>query len=188
MLNNLESPSLMPKENQIRRADGRITIAVCGYGRSGKDTAGEFLGRITGLKFAGSTSWIGLPHMAEVLQTAEQLAWERRHENRQRWKDELDAYRLQDPARLIREGLERGCIITGIRDKIELLAAVDEGLLTHTIWIESNRVPVDSTVTFAKENCDWVILNNDAIHDFHEALTEWAIARNLTPVCQSAAA
>ena len=63
----------------------RITVAVVGPGRSGKDTAAEFLGQLTSLRYVGSTSWIGLDYMAERLGVCSMTAWESRHAHRARW-------------------------------------------------------------------------------------------------------
>ena len=136
------------------------TIAFCGFGRAGKDTAGRLLWRKTLLRYSGSLSWAGLPHMAEVLGMCPQDAWETRHKNRELWKAELDKFRAEDATKLIRLSLAQGQIVVGIRAKEELAAAKAAGLLTHTVWVHKRGTPVDPTVTYTWRDCDTVLFNN----------------------------
>ena len=50
-------------------------IVFCGHGRSGKDTAAFMFSQITGLKYAGSISWVHKSIVAEQLNLPEQIAW-----------------------------------------------------------------------------------------------------------------
>ncbi len=135
------------------------TIAFCGHGRAGKDTAGRLLWRKTPLLYTGSLSWAGLPHMASVLNMCEQDAWETRHKFRQHWKDELDEFRKDDATKLIRMSLAKGNIVVGIRAKEELTAAKAAGLLDFTVWVHRAGVPEDPTVTYTWRDCDLVLFN-----------------------------
>src|SRR5262245_12690534 len=60
-------------------------LLVVGWGRAGKDTAAMMLAAITKLPYAGSTSWAANEIVARVLGIHPQVAWETRHQNRQRW-------------------------------------------------------------------------------------------------------
>jgi hypothetical protein len=135
------------------------TIAFCGHGRAGKDTAGRILWRKTPLVYSGSLSWAGLPYMAKVLNMCEQDAWDSRHTHRQRWKSELDRFRMDDPTRLIRMSLEKGNIVVGIRAKEELVAAKNLGLLDFAVWVHRAGVPEDPTVTYTWRDCDITLFN-----------------------------
>lgn len=135
------------------------TIAFCGHGRAGKDTAGRLLWRKTPLLYTGSLSWAGLPHMASVLNMCEQDAWETRHKFRQHWKDELDKFRKDDATRLIKMSLAKGNIVVGIRAKEELMAAKAAGLLDYTVWVHREGVPEDPTVTYTWRDCNFVLFN-----------------------------
>lgn len=75
-------------------------IVLCGFGRAGKDTGAMYLAKITGLRYGGSFSWAGLTYMAGVLNLHPMEAWERRHEDRARWKKELDHLRTLDQTHL----------------------------------------------------------------------------------------
>ncbi len=149
------------------------TIAFCGYGRAGKDTAGEFLGRVTPLRYIGSLSWVGKSIVAKALGICEMTAWETRHQRRMEWYTILNEYRKDDPTRLIRDSLALGEIVVGVRDKAELLAAKRQGLLTHTVWIDKPGVEIDPTTTYKPEDCDCVISNHTAIEEFHGRLLDW---------------
>lgn len=149
------------------------TVAFCGHGRSGKDTAGEFLSQMTPLRYTGSLSWAGLPYMAERLGRCQMSAWDNRHKDRERWKQYLDEFRGDDPTKLIKMSLKLGEVVVGIRDKSELLAAKAAGLISHFVWI-ARDVPEDPTVTFTKADCDWVITNDGCLETFRNRVAYWA--------------
>lgn len=151
----------------------RVTVAVVGPGRSGKDTAAEFLGQLTLLRYVGSTSWIGLDYMAERLGVCSMTAWESRHAHRGRWKQYLDEFRADDPTKLVRMSLDRGDIVSGIRDRSELESARAARLLTHVLWIDRD-VPTDPTITFTRDDCDWVVRNDADLDTFRLRIAYWA--------------
>jgi len=154
-------------------------ILFAGYGRAGKDEAAIFLGRITKLRYAGSFSWAGLPHMAEFLGVHPCQAWEERHKNRQLWKDELDHIRLVDQCCLARLVIASGDIAAGIRDIVEINAVKAEGLFDRIVWIDRPGTPVDPTVTFGPEDCHETIMNDGDLAQYHGKLFEWAVDNHL---------
>ena len=147
-------------------ADRLPTIAFCGFGRAGKDTAGKILWRKTPLTYSGSLSWAGLPYMADRLGLCQQDAWETRHDRRDEWKRMLDEFRADDATKLIRMSLALGQIVVGIRAKEELAAARAAGILDHVVWVHRAGTPVDSTVTYTWRDCDQVLFNNRGIREF----------------------
>ena len=170
-------------------------ILIVGHGRSGKDTAAEILSKITGIPYAGSTSWAAKERVAGVLGVHPQIAWEERHKNRDKWKRICDKLRETDQTILIRDALFsvnhrdrsdgfltgwRG-IVAGVRDYAELKAAKLEGLFHHILWIDNYRVPVDPTVTFTPDDCDEVIYNDGDLDEFRETLFLWAEKGGLIP-------
>lgn len=134
-------------------------VMFAGYGRAGKDEAAKIYARLTGVRYTGSLSWVGLPHVAAVLGLCEQEAWETRHARREEWKRLLDEYRADNPARLIAASLRRGPIVVGVRDRTELLAARARRLVRHVVWVERAGTPVDPTVTYTAADCTRVLVN-----------------------------
>jgi hypothetical protein len=169
-------------------------ILVVGYGRAGKDTAAHLLEKITGIPYAGSTSWAAKEYMARKLGVHPQVAWETRHQHRELWKRLLDEARESDQTLLIRWALEsvnedrssgilagwRG-ICAGVRDRAELLAAKEQKIFHHILWIHRAGTPVDPTVTFTCEDCDTVILNHGNLDDLRHLLFSWAEKKGLVP-------
>ena len=149
------------------------TVAFCGYGRAGKDTAGKYLARVSPLRYAGSMSWHGKAYVAQRLGLCEQEAWDTRHDRRQEWKDLLNEFRAGDPTRLVRLTLEHGDIVPGIREPYEIVEGKKEGLLTHTVWVHNPRVPVDFTTSYGPELCDLVVTNDGTVEEFHGKLLAW---------------
>lgn len=149
------------------------TVMFGGYGRAGKDTAGKFLGRVSPLRYVGSTSWWAKGIVARELGVCEQEAWDTRHQNRQAWKDILNRHRAGDPTNLIRLSLTHGEIVVGVRELYEITAGREQGLLTHVVWIDNPGVPVDFTTGYGPGDCDLVISNDGTIDEFHGRLLDW---------------
>jgi hypothetical protein len=105
-------------------------------------------------------------------------AWENRQHNRARWKQLLDEFRAEDASKLVRLSLEKGDIVSGIRDASELMAAREQALLQCVLWVQRD-VPPDPTVTFTADDCDWVIRNDSDIDTFRQRLAYWAGAVGL---------
>ncbi len=151
-------------------------LLITGWGRVGKDEAGAFLGRITALRYAGSTSWAALPLMAEHLGLHPQLAWETRRARREEWKAACDGFRLHDQTLLVRRALETGEICAGLRDIVELQAVKEARLVDKILWITRPGTPKDPTVTFSEDDTDEIILNDGDLEKFHVILFEWAVS------------
>lgn len=75
-------------------------IAIVGHGRSGKDTAAEWLAEHTVLRFAGGCSFAARHYMAQRLGLSPDESYARRHENRDKWFQYLNEFREGDPDRL----------------------------------------------------------------------------------------
>jgi hypothetical protein len=160
-------------------------IALCGYSRAGKDSAGKYIASITPLRYTGSLSWAGKGIVAKALGICEMEAWETRHQRRMEWKRILDDYRRSpgedgviDHARLIKMSLALGEIVVGIRDGLELKAAKEQGLFAKVFWISMPGNEPDPTVTYTLEDCDLVVYNfKGNIGDMHSTL--WHEMRDL---------
>jgi len=169
-------------------------ILVVGYGRCGKDASAFLLQNITGIPYAGSTSWSAKELVAKKMGMHPQVCWENRHANRERWKSICDGLREEDQTLLIRlalasvnedksSGLLAGWrgIVAGVRDGKELFAAKAENLFHHIIWIDRPGTPVDPTVTFEDFDCTSVIVNDGDIDDLNSKLFLWAEKHRLIP-------
>lgn len=158
-------------------------ILFVGWGRCGKDTAGAFFHQHLGLKCVGSTSWAGVDFMARKLNVPPQIAWDERHNHRQFWKDSLDELRnMSGPATLIRWALfgdsgPKGRVLTGVRDKCEVVAARD--ICKHIVWIDRPGIDPDPTVTFGPGDCTDYVNNSGSLLLFHRLLLRWARTVNL---------
>lgn len=164
-----------------------MKLLFVGYGRCGKDTAGEYLDQVSSLRFAGTTSKYLTKYVAAEMGVSEEFAYLHRHENRDTWKRIGDEIRDGDPGKLIREALEHGEITGGVRDIAEVQYAKDSGIVDAIIWIENTNKPVDPTVTFSPREADFVVQNNWGLPEFHRRLWRLAVILgiDLTPVIES---
>jgi hypothetical protein len=135
-------------------------IAFCGHGRSGKDTAAFMFSKLTGLKYAGSASWVCKGIVADALEIPEQTAWETRHKRRMEWYNILNDFRKDDPTKLVRMCLEKAKVITGIRDKIELKSCIERGYISYAVWVERPGISADPTLTYKAEDCTHILENS----------------------------
>ena len=173
-------------------------LLIVGWGRSGKDEAAGFMNDHLGLPYAGSTSWAALPLMAEKLNTHPQLAWERRHQNRQFWKDSCDEFRRNDPLLLVTRALKTsiaptyssldgrliggakfGQVVTGVRDAVEIDAAIEKKIFSNIIWIERPGIPQDPTVTYDASRATDLIKNDGDLRRFHCNIVRWALRSSI---------
>ncbi len=146
--------------------DGKPVLAFVGHGRSGKDTACELFRDRFGGRFAGGCSFTVLPHIAADLGKTPEQAFAERHLDRMFWYEWCNRYRAQDPARIIRESLAHSGVICGVRDRLELLTAMDEGLIDLVVWVERD-VPPDPTLKIHLADAD-IVVRNDASQDVYE--------------------
>jgi hypothetical protein len=146
-------------------------IALVGYGRGGKDTAGGWLGLFTPLRYVGSTSRVVCPLIAKDLGLSVEEAWSQRHNHRRFWHHWCNEYRKDDPTKIARQCLENGDLVVGLRDIIELNACKEEKLFDLIVWVHNNRVEKDPTVTFTSDDCDVIVENNGTYVQFYEKLT-----------------
>lgn len=152
-------------------------ILFVGWGRAGKDAGAEFIGSISTVPYAGSTSWAAKELVARILGIHPQVAWETRHARRMEWKKICDDLRHEKPTLLIDIALQNSNgvgIIAGCRDKVELEAAKKHNIFDRIVWIDRLMTPKDPTVTFEPEDCDEIICNDGTLADYHAKLTDWA--------------
>lgn len=149
-------------------------LLLVGYGQAGKDSAGEWLQENFNCKFGGSTSFYLARHVARITGQPEQQCYEARRQNRDLWWRIGRELRDNDPGCLIREALANGNVIAGVRDKCEVVAAREQGLVDVIAWIENPNVPVDPTMEFTMADCDLVIPNMSDLQAFYSRLRVFA--------------
>jgi hypothetical protein len=151
-------------------------LAICGPGRSGKDTAASWLAAHTRLRLGKSTSQVIAPFVASRLGIPIEDAFRRRHEDRGYWfnlGNELRA-RARDQTVLVREAIKGADIVQGLRNYDEVIASRNERLVDLFLWIE-RAVPPDPTMKFGPDQCDVVVRNNGTLGELFDKLE--AIAR-----------
>ena len=146
-------------------------LLVVGRGRSGKDMALDYLGAITTLRNAGTTSAYLAPYVAARQGLSVPEAYAVRHRHRELWKRTGDEVREQrgDPACFVRDALAAGEMTGGVRDLEEIIAARDLPNLL-IVWVENRRAPLDPTLTFGSRHADVIVENHDRRRDFYEKL------------------
>jgi len=153
------------------------TIMFVGHGRAGKDTACEYLSKITWLKNAGTTSKYLAEYVAMKLGIPVEEAYARRHESddmRNIWYNAGNELREHGPTTLIRRALENGQITGGVRDHDEIVAAREEGIIDIIVWVDNNRVKPDPTVKFTERECDLIIPNHWSLEEFYRRIERFA--------------
>jgi hypothetical protein len=143
----------------FRHAMGLSSLALCGYGRAGKDEAAKYLIQAYGYGYSGSASRLALPLIAVAIDQPAVDVWSSRHLHRKYWFEWLNEFRRDDPSLLARMCLGVSDLVVGIRDHRELADAKAKKLCDKFIWIDRPGVPVDPTLTYTKEDCETVIVN-----------------------------
>lgn len=158
---------------KIKKVNPKILFV--GHGRCGKDTACEYLSKITGLRNAGTTSKYFALHMSKLMGVSYEEAYARRHESdemRTYWYEEANKLRENGPLTILNMALEHGDISGGLRDGEEIRAARE--VVDIIIWIQNDRVPIDPTVKFTSRDADIVIENNWSLEEFYSRLDRLA--------------
>jgi hypothetical protein len=169
-----ELPPLLPAPPQP--SVGK-KLLFCGPGRAGKDTALDYLERITTLRNAGTFSRYLAPYVAQKLGLPEDVAYARRHESdemRMKWFVLGNELREKDPAALLRAALANGELTGGARNKNEVIAAKAERLVDLVVWIANDRCVIDPTMEFDSRSCDVVIENHWSLVEFEDRLKRFA--------------
>ena len=148
------------KKRQKWRKKNRIPVlALCGYGRAGKDYSAKYICAVTRMIYGGSTSSNVVPIVATALKQPVKEAFEERHNNRMFWFEFCNALRAEDPTLLARLNLGGGDMVIGIRSELELHACVASGVVDYTVWIDNPRAECDPTVEYGPEDCHLTLSN-----------------------------
>jgi hypothetical protein len=152
-----------------RKQQGIPTLAILGMGRAGKDTTAEYLGEVTKLTYAGSSSNRLCKFVAHMTGLTEEQAFAERHQHREFWIKAGHAIRGCDLTLLARINLGWGDMAIGLRGRHELHGCKRDGVIDAAIWIEK-AVPADPTVEFTAGDCDMMIPNNGSYSELYRKL------------------
>lgn len=152
----------------LRQQAGIPVISLVGMGRAGKDTAALILSKAFALAPPQSASLVVLPFIAHMVGAPADEVYAARHSNRVFWRTACDAIRVGDLSRIARYCLATCDTVIGIRGGQEFAEVTSTGIVDLNVWIANNRVSVDSTVEFTRDDCDVVIDNHTTLDRFTE--------------------
>jgi hypothetical protein len=159
---------LTTKEDAYRQREkwrtqhGVPVIALCGHGRAGKDLSAKYLAHRTIMEYGGSTSSAVAPLIAAALDRPLDEVFAERHAHRMFWFEFCNELRASDPTLLARMNLSEGDMVVGLRSELEIHAVMRERVAHYSVWIANPRVPVDPTVEYGPEDCDFSVVNGGA--------------------------
>lgn len=154
-------------------------IMLMGYGRHGKDTAAEYLRDRYGLKIANSSLFVAekavYPLLAPLYNYSSlDECYNDRHNHRQEWFEAIKAYNTPDLARMSREIFNTNDIYVGIRNADEFLAAKEQKVFEHSVWIDAEKrigtKESDLSCTVKPEMAQTIVNNNSAVENMYNIL------------------
>lgn len=160
---------------EVRQALNIPAVAILGYGRAGKDTAGAYLARELGLPLGGSSSDNLGVFVAHMVGKPYAEAYAERHSYRKFWIEAGHAVRGRDLTMLARMVLARGDFAVGLRGREELHGCQRSGLVQFSLWVDNPRVPRDETVEFGPDDCDLVVPNHGSFTQFYAKLDKLCV-------------
>lgn len=149
-----------------------IKIGIQGPGRSGKDTAADWLLANTMLKFAGTTSIVISRQIAFEDNITFEEAHDKRHAQRERWRAKGDWMRRHNPAKLAIYTSIGSNIVAGVRARVEMVGILNLGILDINYWIDKPDLPVDPTLEFGSELCHAIVPNHEGVNEY---LQRWSV-------------
>jgi hypothetical protein len=156
-------------------------IVIVGHGRHGKDTVAEILRDKIGLPFQSSSEACSELFIFDTLRdkygyktSAE--CYSDRHNHRKEWFNLICEFNSEDPTKLGRAMFKRNRIYVGIRNRNELLALRNAGLVDHVVWVDaSDRLPPESneSMTITPFDADHIIDNNNMESVLPKQVISW---------------
>ena len=144
-------------------------------GGSGKDLVCEIFRRC-GLRYTASTSLMARNLVWDAwgqwhYGTPDECYCDRRN-HREKWHQIILDCNEVDPVNFYRYCLEEPPqdILCGVRDDKEMRAIKKAKLVDYWIWVDRPGTPVDPTMKFGPEECDWTIENDGTVGDLVEKI------------------
>lgn len=170
----MDSIQRLVEENK----NGRILrqgIVITGQKRHGKDTVSELFRDWADLDFAVSSRY-AIDHLGlmarlrdrGLVYATENEAFDDRDRHRSVWFEEIRALTMGQDQLLGRSIFRDYPVYNGIRNREELLALVDMGLVHSIVWVDaSERLPTESTdsMTVTMADATHVVDNNGPVAD-----------------------
>ncbi|MBP6538795.1 MAG: hypothetical protein KA234_00560 [Saprospiraceae bacterium] len=171
---------ISPKEIEKPYIRNQLNILVCGFGKSGKDTAAEYWRDNFGMTFMSSSWAAGEIFIFNLLMkkydyASKEECFADRRNRRDEWYDLICWYNKDDKTRLAREILSKTGAYIGMRDRPEVLECKKQNVSDIIIWIDAEeRVGKESedSCTVTKEDADIIITNNGTEAEFKEKLNK----------------
>jgi hypothetical protein len=149
-----------------------MKLMVMGYARHGKDTVGEMLKRIYGMRFESSSmacvekimlpafNAIGLQYLSA------EACYEDRVNHRAFWFECIRKFSYKDETRLGRLIFETNDVYCGIRNKEEFFACKAAKVFDYSIWVTRMKVlkaEDEASCTVDPTMADFILDNNGSL-------------------------
>lgn len=161
-----------------------MKIAVCGYGRHGKDTFARLLARYSGLRLDKSTSeymaeQIFKTHPLGLQYDSVEACFNDRANHRPTWANFIWQYNRDNEhpkypgvkgVCMYAEMMDDNDILVGIRDDRELDLCQKHGIVDLSIWVDaSERLQIESkdSCRVTESQCQITVDNNDEDPELH---------------------
>lgn len=171
---------LISVANDAPKTKRQPKLMVCGFGKSGKDTAAEYWRDHFGMTFQSSSWAAGEIFIFDLLMkkydyASKEECFADRRNRRGEWFNLICDYNKDDKTRLAREILSKTGAYIGMRSKEEVQACKDQNVFDVIIWIDAEeRVGKEFSLscTVTKEDADIIITNNGTEAEFKEKLNK----------------
>lgn len=147
---------------------------IIGNGRHGKDTLAEIWSKVFDFTFTSSSLAAAEIFIYDALKDKYgykdfEECYADRINRRAEWYELIKDYNSKDRTRLAKKILENNDCYVGMRERQEIIACKEQGVIDLTIWVDAcERLPEEDKSSFniEKELADVVIENNLSIDNF----------------------
>jgi len=143
---------------------GRVRLLIIGHGRHGKDSVGDLLRDLYGMRAVSSSEFAAqnavFPLLTDIY-TDWRACYEDRANHRQLWFHAIAAYNLRPGPMLAEQILAHHDIYTGMRRRAEFERS--RGLFDLVVWVDaSRRLPPEpgGSMELTAGDADWILDNN----------------------------